>query len=105
MEAPTEVREGLRFRKVMGYEKALWEVQSMLKSDPRGGIWMCVVLDEPTVIVHDDGEETSEPGDFAGYEEVFYGDSILSELRKDELFGGYDPANYEPEPWVIKRGV
>lgn len=88
MNAPTTVTPGLRFRSILGDEKVLFEVDEELGR----GYFECVALNEPTVI---HGERMD--GDYAGHRKAFSTKEILGALRLDEIFGGYDPANYEPQ--------
>lgn len=85
---PQEVTVGLRFRLLIGDERALWEVKEQISLR----YWECEVVNEPYVI----GGETYD-SDFAGTREAYAGEKILGALRIDSLFGGYDPANYEPQ--------
>lgn len=86
--APDKVTIGLRFRSVLGDTKALWEVREALVQD----YYECEVLNEPNII-----HGTHFDGDFAGRKQAFHENEILGHLRIDALFGGYDPANYEPQ--------
>ena len=86
-QAPREVTVGLRFRQSNGDERVLWEVKEPLVKD----YWECEVLNEPHII---HGE--TYDSELAGLREAFRGKAVLAALRLDDLFGGYDPANYEP---------
>lgn len=92
MKAPTRVVRGLRFRSVLGDEKVLFEVESAIGK----GYWTCVALNEQYVIYG-----KTYDSDYAGIEKAFSGEEILGALRIDEMFGGYDPANYEPQTRVF----
>lgn len=92
-EPPTEVTIGLRFRVSDGDERVLWEVKELLVKN----YWECELVNEPHIIR---GERYDS--DRAGAREAFGAEAILAALRLDALFGGYDPANYEPRTTEVE---
>jgi hypothetical protein len=75
---PSAVAAGLRFRMIVGDEKALWEAREEIGR----GYWECEVI---------------ESWDYDGQQAAFHENEILGSLRVDALFSkGYDPAAYDP---------
>lgn len=76
MSAPREVAVGLRFRYPIADEKPVIEVREFLAKN----YWECEVLD---------GDHRADLRAYSDFQ-------ILSGFHIDEIFGGYDPANYVP---------